>query len=127
MNSRLLRATGNAKIAGVCSGIARRVGADPVLVRLIFVGWFFLLALGAALILYAPLRTAGLIAFFAGPLSVFSYLILWVSMPSDRAYSSPSLAGGVAAAPEPRALPARSTPAEQWAYDPYTGERISRS
>ena len=44
------------------------------------------------------------------------YLVLWIAIPEDRA-AAPSSAAPLIEHPRP---------AEQWKYDPYTGERIER-
>ena len=51
----------NAKICGVCAGIARRFGWDPTVVRIV-----------AAVSILLP-----------GP-QVIAYLVLWALMPNDR-------------------------------------------
>jgi len=57
----LARDTSNQVIAGVCSGIARRMGWSPTLVRVAFV---------VSIILPGP--------------QVFLYLLLWMLLPADR-------------------------------------------
>lgn len=57
----LARDTSNQVIAGVCSGIARRMGWSPTLVRVAFL---------VSIILPGP--------------QVFLYLILWLLLPADR-------------------------------------------
>lgn len=57
----LARDTNNRVIAGVCSGIARRLGLSPTLVRVTFV---------LSIVLPGP--------------QVFLYLILWLLLPADR-------------------------------------------
>lgn len=57
----LARDTGNQMIAGVCSGIARRLGLPPTLVRAAFV---------ISIVLPGP--------------QVLLYLILWMLLPADR-------------------------------------------
>ena len=59
--NRLARDTSNKVIAGVCSGIARRLGVSPTLVRVIFL---------VSIVLPDP--------------QVFLYLILWLLLPADR-------------------------------------------
>lgn|SRR5581483_758349 len=59
---RLSRPMSEAKIAGVCAGIARSLGLDVTLVRVVWV----VLAL-------FPLPSLGLI----------SYIVLWIVMPKD--------------------------------------------
>jgi len=59
--NRLARDTSNKVIAGVCSGIARRLGVSPTLVRVIFL---------VSIVLPGP--------------QVFLYLILWLLLPADR-------------------------------------------
>jgi len=57
----LARDTSNRVIAGVCSGIARRMGWSPTLVRVAFI---------VSIILPGP--------------QVFLYLLLWILLPADR-------------------------------------------
>jgi len=57
----LARDTSNQVIAGVCSGIARRMGWSPTLVRVAFV---------VSIVLPGP--------------QVFIYLLLWMLLPADR-------------------------------------------
>jgi phage shock protein PspC (stress-responsive transcriptional regulator) len=56
----LYRPRENRVIAGVCSGIARRFGLDPTIVRILFVASFFL----------------------PGP-QILIYLAAWVLMPQE--------------------------------------------
>jgi phage shock protein PspC (stress-responsive transcriptional regulator) len=58
--STLSRPRDNRVIAGVCSGIARRFGLDPTLVRILFV---------ASLLLPGP--------------QILIYLVAWVLMPES--------------------------------------------
>ena len=58
--NRLYRPRNDRRIAGVCSGLARRFGMRPGMVRLLFV----------------------LSCLLPGP-QILIYLILWVMMPSD--------------------------------------------
>lgn len=57
----LARNSSNKVIAGVCSGIARRLGLSPTVVRAAFV---------VSIVLPGP--------------QVFLYLILWLLLPADR-------------------------------------------
>ena len=57
----LARDTSNKMIAGVCSGIARRLGLSPTVVRAAFV---------ISIVLPGP--------------QVLLYLILWLLLPADR-------------------------------------------
>lgn len=92
------RRTSNDKIiAGVCGGLARYFGIDPVIVRLLFV-----------------------LAVFVGGVSPLVYVVLWVVMPEDTAMPSMPSTGVT------QALPDHPRPAEEWKYDPYTGEPIKR-
>ncbi|MDQ4039546.1 MAG: PspC domain-containing protein [Actinomycetota bacterium] len=59
-STRLARDTNHKMIAGVCSGIARRLGLSPTVVRAAFV---------VSIILPGP--------------QVFLYLLLWVLLPAD--------------------------------------------
>ena len=56
----LYRPRENRVIAGVCSGIARRFGIDPTIVRILFV---------ASLLLPGP--------------QILIYLVLWIVMPRE--------------------------------------------
>lgn len=58
---RLMRSSQDRMIAGVCAGLARYFGVDPVLVRVIFV---VLALLGAG--------------------GILIYIILWILMPQDE-------------------------------------------
>ncbi len=60
MAAALARNTSNKVIAGVCSGIARRLGVSPTLVRVAFL---------VSIVLPGP--------------QVFLYLVLWVLLPPD--------------------------------------------
>ena len=62
-NKQLQRSSQNKVIGGVCAGLARYLGLDPVLVRIIFL--------------------VALIVFGAGPLI---YIILWIVMPKSDAF-----------------------------------------
>lgn len=55
---RLVRATDDRMVAGVCAGLAHYFGLDPVLVRIVF-----------------------LLLLFGGGHGLLIYLILWVLMP----------------------------------------------
>ncbi|MCI0690074.1 MAG: PspC domain-containing protein [Sporichthyaceae bacterium] len=63
----LFRPRDGRMIAGVCAGIARRFGWDPVLVRVIFVLFLFL----------------------PGS-SILAYLILWIVMPDENRMEAPT-------------------------------------
>jgi phage shock protein PspC (stress-responsive transcriptional regulator) len=62
--SRLVRPRDNRWIAGVCSGLARRFGLSPGLVRLLFV----------------------LSCLLPGP-QVLVYIALWIIMPNEDRYA----------------------------------------
>ena len=62
----------------------------------------------------AIVRLIFVLAVLSG-VSPLVYLVLWIAIPEDRAIP----AGGTAQLEHPR-------PAEQWKYDPYTGEKIER-
>lgn len=87
MSKRLLRDTQNEKIADVCSGITHRLQLDPVLIRLMFLGWMFLGLLGFLMMLTVPINSLGFIGVVAGGLSIISYIMLWIVMPDDRRHS----------------------------------------
>ena len=57
---RLYRSTSDRVIAGVCGGIAERFGWEPTLVRVFTVAAFF---------------------FFAGPLMILAYILMWIITP----------------------------------------------
>jgi len=63
MSSRLVRPRDDRWIAGVCSGLGRRFGLPPNLVRLLFV----------------------LSCLLPGP-QFIAYIVLWIVMPNDTAY-----------------------------------------
>ncbi|GAB4199557.1 MAG: PspC domain-containing protein [Roseiflexaceae bacterium] len=95
--TQFLRSRNDRIIAGVCGGIARYLNIDPTIVRLVFV-----------------------LAVFLGGASPLIYLILWLVMPEERTHTASTtntVAPSLPAADHPR-------PAEEWKYDPYTGERI---
>jgi phage shock protein C len=58
-------------------------------------------------------RLLFVVAVFAGGVSPFIYALLWIVMPQD-------------APATPNALPDHPRPAEEWKYDPYTGEPVNR-
>jgi len=60
---KLRRPTDDRMIAGVCSGIARYLGVDPVLARVGF----------------------ALLALVTGGAALLAYPILWIIMPDERA------------------------------------------
>ena len=84
MTKRLLRDTQNEKIAGVCSGIARRLHLDPVLIRLMFLGWMSVSFLGMLMMLILQDALIGFLGVVAGGFSIISYIMLWIVMPDDR-------------------------------------------
>lgn len=57
---RLLRTRGDRMIAGVCGGLAKYFGLDPVLIRALFL--------------------IGLLGFGTG---LIPYIVLWIVMPND--------------------------------------------
>ncbi len=61
MDTQFTRSANDKIIAGVCGGIARYVGIDPVFVRLLFV-----------------------LAVFLGGVSPLVYLVLWLIMPMEK-------------------------------------------
>ncbi|HWQ15164.1 MAG TPA: PspC domain-containing protein [Roseiflexaceae bacterium] len=65
----------------------------------------------------AIVRLLFVLAVFAGGVSPLIYVVLWIIMPLDVPTA--------AATPTP-ALPYHPRPAEEWKYDPYTGEKIER-
>ena len=91
MNTQFTRSKNDKMIAGVCGGLARYFDVDPAIVRLLFV-----------------------LAVFLGGASPLIYVVLWLVMPEEQAYS-------VA-----QALPNHPRPVEQWKYDPYTGAKVER-
>jgi phage shock protein C len=62
----------------------------------------------------AIVRLVFVLAVLSG-VSPLVYLVLWVVIPEERL----TAAGGATLIEHPR-------PAEQWKYDPYTGEKIER-
>jgi len=91
VNTQFTRSKNDKMIAGVCGGLARYFDVDPAIVRLLFV-----------------------LAVFLGGASPLIYLVLWLVMPEEKAYT-------VA-----QALPNHPRPVEQWKYDPYTGAKVER-
>jgi phage shock protein C len=67
-SERLMRDMGNKKIAGVCAGLARYIGTDPVLVRVIF-----------------------LVLAFATGIGFIAYIVGWIIMPKDTTSSLPAV------------------------------------
>ena len=65
----LARDSRNKVIGGVCAGVARRLGADPWLIRLLFI---------VSLALPGP--------------GVLAYLVLWAVLPLDRDLPRPTQA-----------------------------------
>ncbi len=62
MSHRLTRVTNDKVIGGVCGGIAKYLGWDPAIVRLLYV----------------------LISFFSAAFpGIFVYIILWIVMPEE--------------------------------------------
>lgn len=96
MDTRLVRSRDNRMIAGVCGGLARALGIDATIVRLVF-----------------------LLAVFAGGASPLIYIVLWIVMPEESTASTPA---NPPALPTNRA----QDPTGEWQYDPYTGERIKK-
>lgn len=121
MNSDLQRSTTDKIIAGVCGGLARRSGADSVMVRLLFLAWVFFF--GASLIVFAggDHQAAMRLMIFSALsfcLSPMVYLALWVAMPKEPA--APSHAHLLQ-----QASPAGPyNPTGEWQFDPYTGRSI---
>ena len=99
MNTQFTRSRSDKMIAGVCGGIARYFNIDPVIVRLIFV-----------------------LSVFLGGVSPLIYVLLWIVMPEEPAAYTASQQTYTA----PQALPDHPRPVEEWKFDPYTGEKISR-
>jgi phage shock protein C len=96
MENRLTRSKSDRIVAGVCAGLARYFNIDPVIVRLLFV----------------------VLVVFAG-VSPLLYALLWIIIPEDGA---PNVQRNL----QTPALPATPPNVEQWQYDPYTGEKISK-
>lgn len=67
MENRLVRSRNDRIIAGVCGGIARALGIDSTLVRLVFV-----------------------LSVFAAGVSPLIYVILWIVMPEEASTPSPA-------------------------------------
>lgn len=94
MNTQFTRSSNDKMIAGVCGGLARYFEIDPVFVRLLFV-----------------------LAVFLGGVSPIAYVILWLIMPQEQG----QVYSAAAALPH---IPEHPRPAEQWKFDPYTGEPV---
>ncbi len=65
MDTRLVRSRDDKLIAGVCGGLARALGVDSTIVRLVFV-----------------------LSVFAAGVSPLIYVILWIVMPEEAPASS---------------------------------------
>jgi phage shock protein C len=65
----------------------------------------------------AIVRLLFVVAVFIAGVSPLVYALLWIVMPLDTA---------VPEAPAAPALPYHPRPAEEWKFDPYTGERVQR-
>lgn len=66
MNEKLTRAGNDKIIAGVCGGIAKYLGWDPAIVRLLYV----------------------LISIFSAAFpGILVYIVLWIVMPEESAYT----------------------------------------
>ncbi|MCL2851676.1 MAG: PspC domain-containing protein [Defluviitaleaceae bacterium] len=52
MTKRLYRSTSDAKVCGICGGIAKYMGVDPTIVRIITIVAIFMLQLVPGLIVY---------------------------------------------------------------------------
>jgi phage shock protein C len=61
----------------------------------------------------AIVRLVFVLAVLSG-VSPLVYLVLWIVMPEEQPAATPT------------ALPDHPRPAEEWKFDPYTGERIER-
>lgn len=70
--AQLRRSTGDRMVAGVCGGIGRRYGVDPVVLRVIFV-----------------------VAIFAAGVGLLLYLALWLLLPTDTDPTPGPLTGNV--------------------------------
>ena len=66
---RLTRSTADRKIAGVCGGIAEYIGADPTLIRILWV-----------------------LAVVAGGFGVLAYVIMWIALPEGPTGALPRAA-----------------------------------
>ena len=80
----LYRPRDDRMIAGVCSGIARRFGIEPTIVRILFVASFLL----------------------PGP-QILIYLAAWVLMPDESSIHGVPQRNGTTTAPIPRTPPPR--------------------
>lgn len=96
MNTQFTRSRTDKVFAGVCGGLARYLGIDTVLVRLIFV-----------------------LAVFLGGVSPFIYLVLWLVMPEEPAVAPVAPLGA-------HMLPHHPRPVEEWKFDPYTGQPVRK-
>jgi phage shock protein C len=61
MEKRLYRGVHDKMLGGVCSGIAKYIGVDPTIVRLLWVIAFFLFGIG-----------------------FLAYILAWIIMPEDK-------------------------------------------
>lgn len=74
---KLTRSTADRKIAGVCGGIAEYIGADPTLIRILWV-----------------------LAVVAGGFGVLAYVIMWIALPEGTAAVLPRATPAVQIAEE---------------------------
>lgn len=125
MNTRLTRSTADQKIAGVCSGIGRRLQIDPATVRLLFVAAFFSPFFTLILTIFLNLyETYLFMSVVVSALSVMLYLALWLVMPSDQRRGIASMQTNYGHQ-QPQMFDQSSRTIEGQ-FDPHTGERIRR-
>lgn len=63
-------------------------------------------------------RLLFVLAVFLGGISPIIYIVLWLIMPQERTYNT--------AAPALPHVPDHPRSADQWKFDPYTGEPVRR-
>jgi phage shock protein C len=130
MNTPLRRSSTDKLIAGVCSGLGRRLGIDTAIVRLAFLASIFFLCGSALMLAGGEHQIAGRLFLFSGLSFCFSplvYLVLWVVMPKESAAQLPSAPQPALTAHAP-AAPAQAAynPTRVWKFDPYSGRPIEQ-
>ena len=121
MHTNLQRNSTDKIIAGVCGGLARRFGADSVMVRLIFLAWLFFLAASMLMLVSGEHQAAVRLFVFSGLSFCFSpvvYLVLWIAMPKEPAVPPRAHVLQQASPAGPY------NPTGEWQFDPYTGRSI---
>jgi phage shock protein PspC (stress-responsive transcriptional regulator) len=120
-----MRSTADQKIAGVCSGLGRRLQIDPATVRLFFVAAFFSPFFTLILTIFLSLYDTYLfMSVVVSALSVMLYLALWLVMPSDQRRWNVAMQTQYGRQ-QPQMVDQPNSTGE-WQFDPFTGERIRR-